>query len=177
MSEGEGKSRKRKLLGFYIAAFATLGVFAGGVLSWPRFAAWRRERTITQQILDRLDHRTNVNFVGAPPGEVLYFCGALSGVGGSGRFGDLPDFSTKKVTLQYEDVPIGFILDSWCLQVGADWTVADARRGMVGGPNFKLCVGSPEYVRKLEEAHPAAARMVRSYRDGLKKIKAGEGEK
>jgi hypothetical protein len=175
---GEEKPKKRKgLLAFYIAAFVLLGLFAGGVLAWPRVAAWRRERATVQLFLNSLDSRINVNFKDAPSEEVLNFCKGVMEVGVVGRYEDLPDLGTKKVTMRYEDVPIGFVLDGWCRQVGAAWTVADAGCGKHDGPNFKLCLGSPKHVRKLEEANPVAARMVRSYREGLKRFKPAESLK
>jgi hypothetical protein len=157
----------RMLLGFYVAAFVVLALFAGGVMAWPRVAAWRRERAVTQLFISNLDHHINIDMKDEDPGEALtYFRGPLT-VGIVGNYKGVPDISKKKVTLRYKDVPIAVVLDSWCRQVGADWTVADTNCGKGEWPMFKLCLGSPEHIRKLERASPVAARMVRSYRKGL----------
>jgi hypothetical protein len=169
--------KKRKLLGFYIAAFVVLGLFAGGVLAWPRISAWRRERATTQLFINNLDHHINIDMKDENPGDALtYFYGLLN-VGVMADWEGVPDYSKKKVTLQYKDVPIAVVLDAWCSQVGADWTVADIDCGKGDWPMFKLCLGSREHIRKLEEASPVAARMVRDYRNRLKKFRSAESAK
>ncbi len=170
MTEGQAveEPKRRRLLGFYVAAFVVLALFSGGWLAWPRVMAWHQERTVTQLFINCLDRRVDIEVKDVPGDEALMHFYALLDVGIWTDALDFPDASGTKVTLQYENVPIAVALSDWCSQVGADWTIADISCGKDEEPTLKLCLAKPERIRELERGSPAAAQMVSRYRRSLR---------
>jgi hypothetical protein len=165
-------SKKRKgLLGFYIAAVILVLLAVAVGFMWVPLRERRSKKRTVELFIRNLDKRVNADFKDKPAGEALnYFFGLLN-------CGVITDPNSKvkwdaRVSLQFENVPFAAVLDSWCAQVGADWTIADSGLGKAGPyrfPAYKLIVTDPQRVAEMERADPYVARLVREYREQLTK--------
>ena len=158
------------MLGFYITAIALLLALAGVCVGWPRISAWRTERRIAQSFINALDKRVNMELTESADEALTYFRGVTNAgmvVNGEG----LGPWN-KRVTLKFVNTPLAVVLDSWCAQVGADWTVAEVSFGPNTDPMFKVFIAAPARVKDLEARSPTAARMIRRYRERLARERA-----
>jgi hypothetical protein len=171
---GPGKS----LTGFYIAIGAVGALFTLGAWLWTPISAWRYERQVTQDFLRNIDRHITMEME-LPPDEALGFVQGMLLVGSEGDpKADWSKFCAKpKVTLRCQDAPMAVLLESWCSQVGAGWTIAPTGTNVAGTdrPKLAIIVSDPARIAELERANPRIARLVREYRARLPVAKAEPG--
>jgi hypothetical protein len=172
-ADGGPPRPRRGMLGFYLAALGLLLALAGLCVGWPRIRAWHRERTVTQDFINSLDKRVSVELTESPQDALQWVQGLMT----CGVIGDYRKISppSGKLTLKCENAPLAVLLDSWCAQVGADWTVASDSTSFDGRPKFALFIADPARIRELEAGSPTAARMIRRYRERLAREHGGAG--
>ena len=164
------------LTGFYIAIGAVGALFALGAWLWPPLSAWRYERRVTQAFLRAIDRHWTMEME-LPPDEAFQYVRTplMVSVIGDPK-ADWSKFCAKpKVTLRCQDAPMAVLLESWCSQVGADWTIAPLGTNSAGRPKLAIIVSDPKRIAELERANPRIARLVREYRARLPVAKAEPG--
>jgi hypothetical protein len=118
---------------------------------------------VVEAFLRRLDKHAMVDLKNVLPEEGLKYIMALAEV--SVESDGLPAMAAgKTVTLQQKDAPLAVVLDSWCSQVGADWTIAETGGGAPGLRKLALVVGKRRRIDELNQANLWIAGLVERYR-------------
>jgi hypothetical protein len=162
----------RSLVGFYVAVGVVVALGLLGAWMWKPMRAWYRERQVVQAFMRVMDRRASADLKEVPAVEALQYVMALVEVSTVGEAFDGVRMKSK-VTLQFRDVSAAVLLESWCSQVGANWTIAPSGTTPDGSPHQALVISNPARIAELESANPRIARLLRPYRAKLAEQMAG----
>jgi len=163
---GEPAAREipgRSLTGFYIAVGVAAALVLLGAWMWKPMRAWYRERQVVQAFMRVMDRRAYADLKEVPAEEAFQYLMMFVEVSTVGEAFDGVRMKSK-VTLQFRDVSAAVLLESWCSQVGASWTIAPSGTTPDGSPHQALVISNPARIAELESANPRIARLLRPYR-------------